>query len=494
MFPRPESLDTLLSVPAHLALEGPLSLDEPAAHWLEAIGVVRHLECGLVARADWLASAFPARGERDLVRRVAFLDPAYRLHLDVLLARVLVSMARDRRLAKVEEYLTGPLTALAPRLAHLLPQPELNGDRPDSAALEKRLIGPALARSFVEWDRSLFGDILGGPEQRFPVLVELYGPVAGGPVHLRVSSSGMTNEEVELAADLIHAGWDRQGVHLGEPETRLVSQLVEKTCLPVRAWSEGAGAGVQAACVGPIVLLMKSELSAGRRSRCPVPGELPRELVQGRVVEENAESLYAEKLWSISEDARNLPIFPGSNIFDHEGRGTPVFDVRDQGYLATLAGHPLFGLFLQFFVIEAFGRELGDESITVLPVGSPEHPERIDVYYRPPGKGAPPAPLGNLDDVLDTLASRWGLRTLSKLWERSPYRTWSQALLALLSARIVAYQAGEYILARSVFDDCHSRTHMQAVLRRGQSLRDRMHEALLAQYQAKAPAPRPVET
>jgi hypothetical protein len=203
--------------------------------------------------------------------------------------------------------------------------------------------------------------------------------------------------------------------------------------------------------------------------------------------------LYAGELWFVSEDAHNLPIFPGSNIFDHEGRGTPVFDLRDPGYLAALASHPLFGLFLQFFVIEAFGGELGDEAITVLPVGSPEHPERIDVYYRPPGKGAPPAPLGDLDDVLDTLASRWGLRTLSKLWERSPYRTWSQALLALLSARIVAYQAGEYILARSVFDDCHSRTHMQAVLRRGQALRDRMHEALLAQYQAKAPATRPVE-
>jgi hypothetical protein len=494
MFPRPESLDTVLSVPARLALEGPLSLDGPAADWLEALGVVSRLECGIVARADWLASAFPARGERDLVRRVAFLDPAFRLHLDILLARVLVSMARDRRLAKVEEYLTGPLTALAPRLAFLLSQPELNGDRPDSASLERRLIGPGLSRSFLEWDRSLFGDILGGPEQRFPVLVELYGSLAGGPVHIRVGSSGMTSEEVQLAADLIHAGWDRQGVYLGEPEACLVSQVVEKTCLPLRVWSEGAGNNVRAACIGPIVLLIKSELSAGRRSRCPVPGELPRELVQGRVVEENAECSYAGELWSVSDNARNLPLFPGSNIFDHEGRGTPIFDVRDLGYLAALASHPLFGLFLQFFVIEAFGRELGDESITVLPVGSPEHPERIDVYYRPPGKEAAPAPLGNLDDVLDTLAGRWGLRTLSKLWERSPYRTWSQALLTLLSARVVVYQAGEYILARNVFDDCHGRIHMQDVLRRGQSLRDRIHEALLAQYQANAPAPRPVKT
>src|SRR5262249_39442929 len=149
-----------------------------------------------------------------------------------------------------------------------------------------------------------------------------------------------------------------------ESEASLVSQLIQKTCLPLRVWSEGASASVRAASIGPIVLLVESEFSADRRSRCSVPGELPRELLQGHVVEESAESSYAKEVWSISDGARNLPIFPGSNIFDDEGRGTPVFDVRDPRYLAAYASHPLFGLFLQFFVIEAFGRELGDESIT----------------------------------------------------------------------------------------------------------------------------------
>src|SRR2546423_1542309 len=119
MFPRPETLDVVLPVLARLPLEGSLRIEGPTGDWLEALAVADRVGDCLVARGDWLASTFPARGERDLLRRVAFLDPAYRLHLDALLARVLVSMARDQRMAKVEEYLTGPLTALAPRLAYL---------------------------------------------------------------------------------------------------------------------------------------------------------------------------------------------------------------------------------------------------------------------------------------------------------------------------------------------------------------------------------------
>jgi hypothetical protein len=497
MFPRPDTLDLILPLLTRLALDGPLRIDEPAAHWMEAVGIGDWVGDSLVARADWLASAFPARGERDLLRRVAFLDPAYRLHLDILLGRVLVSMARDQRMAKVEEYLTGQLSPIAPRLAYLLGQPEFAGEWPDSSALDLRLLGRGLAKVFLEWDRALFGDVLGGPNQRFPVIADIYGPLAGMPVQVRADELEMTLEERELAADLIHAGWDRQGVYLAETEARVLHQLVERTCLPLRMWSQTNEGSILAACIGPVLLLVKSGTPTApeRRSRCPVPGELPRELVQGRVVP-TLEPLSAGDLWGIvdeSRESRNTPLFPGSTIFDRDGTTKPVFDLRDAGYLSRLAGHPFYGLLLQFLVIEAFGRELGDESITILPVGSPDHPERIDVYYRPLGTDAPPSPLGTLDDVFDAMIRRWGLCTLKKLWEQSPYRTWSQSLLALQQARVIAYHAGEYILSRSVFDDCHGGIHMQAVLRRGQLIRDRMHEALLGQYQGKASVTRTIE-
>lgn len=495
MFPRPDTLDLVLPLLTRLALDGPLRIDGPAAHWLEAVGIGDWVGDSLVARADWLASAFPARGERDLLRRVAFLDPAYRLHLDILLGRVLVSMARDQRMAKVEEYLTGQLSPIAPRLAYLLGQPEFAGEPPDPSALELRLLGRALARVFMEWDRALFGDILGGPDQRFPVVADIYGPLAGMLVQVRAEALEMTVEERELAADLIHAGWDRQGVYLAETDAQVLRQLVDRTSLPLRMWGQTNKGSIRASCIGPVLLLVKSgtPTASERRSRCPVPGELPRELVQGRVAT-LSEPCSAADLWCIVEESRSTPIFPGSNIFDREGTTAAVFDLRDARYLSALAGHPFYGMLLQFLVIEAFGRELGDESITVLPVGSPDHPERIDVYYRPPGRDAPPAPLGTLDDVFEAMTRRWRLCSLKKLWEQSPHRTWSQALLALRAARVIAYHAGEYILARNVFDDCHGGTHMQRVLRRGQLLRDRMHEALLEQYQGKALVPRTIET
>jgi hypothetical protein len=495
MFPRPNTLDLVLPSLMRLALDGPLRMDGPAANWLEAVGIGNWVGDSLVARADWLTSAFPARGERDLLRRVAFLDPAYRLHLDILLGRVLVSMARDQRMPKVEDYLTGQLSPIAPRLAYLLGQPEFAGERPDPSALNLRLLGEALTKVFLEWDRTLFGEILGGPDQRFPVVADIYGPLAGMPVQVRAEALEMTVEERELAADLIHAGWDRQGVYLAETDAPVLRKLVDRTCLPLRMWGQTNEGSIRAACIGPVLLLIKSSTPTApeRRSRCPVPGELPRELVQGRLTI-SSEPCSAENLWCIVEESRSTPIFPGSNIFDRVGTTAPVFDLRDTGYLSALADHPFYGLLLQFLVIEAFGRELGDESITVLPVGSSDHPERIDVYYRPPGKDAPPAPLGTLDDVFDVMTRRWGLCTLKKLWDQSPHRTWSQALLALRSARIIAYHAGEYILARTVFDDCHGGTHMQGILRRGQLIRDRMHEALMEQYQGNASVPRTIET
>lgn len=491
MFLRPETLDSVLPVLMRLALEGPVRIDGATARWLEAIGVADQVGDCLVARADWLLAAFPAHGTRDLIRRVAFLDPAYRLHLDMLLGRVLVSMARDQRLAKVEEYLTAPLSPVAPRLAWLLSQPELAGERPESSALEARLLG-SLVKVFLEWDRVLFGDILGGPDQRFPVVADIYAALAGTPVQVRAEALAMTVEERELATDLIRAGWDKQGLNLAEADTSLLIRLMERTKLPLRMWEHSSQGGIRTACIGPISLLVNADTHtiSDRRNRCQVPGELPRELVQGRVITVS-EPVSPDDLWSIVEEARRTPVFPGSNIFDGDGNATPVFNLRDTGYLSTLAGHPFYGLLLQFLVIEAFGRELGDVSITLLPVGSADHPERIDVYYRPPKKDTAPAPLGTLDDVFEVMTRRWGICILKKLWEHSPYYVWSQGLLTLRCAGAIAYQAGEYILEKSVFDACHGRTHMQAVLRRGQAIRDRMHEALLEQYQSKAPVARP---
>lgn len=98
--------------------------------WLESVSVGHVSEGQLHATEDWVITGLPAHSPKELARRVALRDPAYRLHLDFILVRVLSRMARDGRTAKIGDYLSSKLSHLAPRIAWLL---SLVPDHPDEA-------------------------------------------------------------------------------------------------------------------------------------------------------------------------------------------------------------------------------------------------------------------------------------------------------------------------------------------------------------------------
>jgi len=484
MLRRPDNLNNVADALVRLAIEGRVAGDEEVVSWLEAIGVAEVIDGELHVREEWVMSALPAKNARDLVRRTAFRDTRYRLHLDFLLARVLAKMARDNRMVKVEEYLTTKLSRFAPRFAWLLSQLNEPTNPDQWNVFEGRFLDNDDRNRFEDWDKSLFGDILGGAEQRFPLIADVYGVRAGEPVYARRASLGFDDEQASLLAEIIRAGSDRQGVVLSPEDEVLVTTIVAQTGLPIRVW-RNATLGSRAACIGPVVLLSDEALHGGTRDRCSVPGELARELVTSKVTDVHSHRS-CESIWAIEQQGSRAGAFPGVNIFETPSAVKSLFNQEQPDYLLKLASHPLFGLLFQFFVIGAFDRELGEDSLTVLRVGSAESPERIDVYYRPAGEDQQYQLIGSIHDVLVAMAEHLGVYTPPRLWHDSTYPLWTQAVLALTEAKIIGFQSGEFVLDKRVFDLCHSRDHMQAVLRRGQRIRDRIHEALRAQYEAKA--------
>lgn len=473
---RPKTLRNLPAVLVALATEGRVAANGTFAQWLEAIGVGDVIGEELQAREEWVSTTFPTKDPRDLVRRTAFRDPVYRQHLDSLLCEVLVRMGRDDRIAKIEEYLTRQLARFAPRFALLLSQQE--GASSGGGSLKHE--------AFAEWDNELFGAVLGGAAQRFPLVAEIYGPQASAAVYINSASYEVTDEECDLIADLIDSATERHGISLSEPQTEAINRIRGRTCLPIRTWRSAAFSLTRAACVSPIILITSKAPKHVSQDRCSVPGKLSRELVAGRVYVSRS-SVLAQDIWTVVDTGKRTGAYPGFNIYDSHVNSRDVIR-HEADYLTWLSRHCLFGLLFQFFVIESFDRELADDSITVLPVGSPKQPERVDVYYRPDGTESKYAIIGSLDDVLATAAQHLGFYTPPRLWNDLPYSLWTQALLVLQDAKVLSFQSGEYLLEKSVFDECHSREHMQAILRRGRKIRDEIKIALRARYQASTAA------
>lgn len=483
MFKRPDSLDHLEDLLVSLAITGGIVTDSPLALWLESIGVAHYQDGYLQTSEEWVVNAFPAKNQRDLLRKVALRDASYRMHLDLLLAQVLSRMARDNRMGKVEEYLLGPLSSFAPRLAYVLNRKRAAGfDDTDWVTIEKSFIGLENVKTFHRWDRSLFGDILGGAEQRFPIVLDLYGPVAGNQVYFRPKSFSMSADEVDLLADIVAAGSDRQAVYLKDNEERALDSILSRGCLPIRKWPGRSPEALRVACISPIVLIGVKGRKVSGRTHCDVPGELPAALVTNRLVVSSPDNI-PPSLWVVLETNSRAGAFPSTNIYEPAAYEYAQFDPNDSRKILDLSEHRMFGFLIQFFMVEAFGRELGDECLNVLPIGSPDQPERIDVYYRPEKATASYALLGHVDEVLTYVASRMNLFTIPSLWEKCRYGMWTQALLVLKQARVISFRAGEYLLNEKFFDVCHSRTFMQEILRKGKDLRDRIHSVLAEKYE-----------
>lgn len=144
--------------------------------------------------------------------------------------------------------------------------------------------------------------------------------------------------------------------------------------------------------------------------------------------------------------------------------------------------HAMFGLLLQLFLLEAFGRELQDETLEILAIGAPAKPERIEIYFRADAKQDPYLLLGELEEVLRFLANRLGIYTVPPPICAGLPQPWTRATQVLVDGNFVVHYGGEYVISEPVFDLCHSHKFMARVLRGGTALRDRLHAGLRKLY------------
>lgn len=489
---RPESLASLGGHLCGLAWHGYASVESPLREWLQFLGVGR-VEAGrLHATEHWITSGLSAHSPRELVRRVAFRDPAYRLHLDFILVRVLSRMARDGRTAKIGEYLTTKLSHLAMRLAwlfSLVPDPRSDVYWSD---LENKWLDPALQVRFKAWDAELFGDILGGAEQLFPLLLDIYGPSGDLPVHLSAAGLRLDARHLAVLAALIHAAGDREAIAINDEDFVVAQELAAQFHLPVRVWGKTAETRACAVLVASVHLSATIPVET-HRPQVPAPISLPDTLRSsaqlGDDVAAAGSSLRAAALGGLRTGA-----FPGA---DPHSAG--LAERLRFGPAATKAqfgwtfDHPLFGLILQFFLIEAFGRELQDDCINVLYIGSSENPESVDVYFRPESREKRFVRLGQFEDIMVALSDELNIFTVPLPIVSGGTTPWTGALLLLLQGRQLLPRAGEYTISGELFDILHSRDFMKDVLREGNPIRDRIVAILKRLYarQARQQEPNP---
>jgi len=469
----------------HLAWQGHAPLAPPRCAWLASVGVGHVSKGNLHATEDWVVSGLSAHSPKELARRVAFRDPAYRLHLDFILVRVLSRMARDGRTAKIGDYLSTKLSHLAPRLAWLL---SLVPDHPGDAHwadLENKWLHPALQNCFSFWDTDLFADVLGGHEQLFPLILDIYGPAGTNPTYACAASLHLNHQQIVLLAELIPAANEREAVAFADKELKALQDLASHFHLPIRLWKKTAETRACAALVSPLRLIASlSKDVAG--SQVPAPVSLPASLKESSLISDHAAAAGASLRCAAFEDAR-AGAFPGFDLnspsLTERLRFRSAAEKADFGWTFD---HPLFGLILQFFLIEAFGRELQDDCINIFYIGGSENPESVDVYFRPESRETRFLRLGQFEDTMVALARALNIFTVPSPVNSGPSGPWTRALLLLLQGRLLLARSGEYMISDELFDILHGKDFMKDVLREGNPIRDRIVARLKGIYDEHA--------
>jgi len=498
---RPASLLPLQKIIEQLGTFGEVPAKGLPVQWLAGIGVVDVAGQWLVAREEWTSTGLKARSERDLLRKLAFRDPGYRFYLDTLLAQVLQGMALGGYINKVEELLDGRLAGFGPRLVNVLrlmqdwTAREVSKCEPAHwQGFREHFFGRKLLSLFNDWDNGLLGEIPGGPEQKFDILAEHYGSYTTAPVYIEMNSWGLESNEVFLLSHLIAAAVEGEGIYL-PPELIPGCKKLIGFGLPVRRW-EAVGYGQdKAACIGPVVLLVTKN-GPGRinnRSlvRCPLKElTLLKVLSAGKVevVSAAVRSLH-EGFWSAVENSKRIGAFPGLDerlkdalplLEEKEVRPAQRLTARqisDTAILA-LAGHPLFGLILQFFLAKSFEAGTGNDCITVT-TGR--------VYYTPRTLFNKPErialDIGDFEYVMDRIAGRIGIYSVAPLY-KDWTGNWSFAVKRLQNIGGIFAGEEEIVLDQDFFQKrCHSWTPMAEVVQRGKGVREVIHQVLRQLWQ-----------
>jgi len=510
---RPERIVDLGETLELLATYGAIRAAAPGAAWLSSVAAAHLDPTGqwLCADRHWLRHVLPACDRLDLLRRTAIRDPLYRFHLDAMIAEVLEAIGHSARWQRLEELLFGRMVEFSARFAQLLQMK--NMEHTDDSGIvwpsfRSQYEGSA-ERTFAEWDRDLWSDAAGGSAALFPVITELYIPLAKDqPVNVHFELHSLHDQSAALLARVIECAKEGE-CHLIPDELQPELKPLYNLGLPIRRWTPDSASvdrRIRVGLASPVRLLW-NRLSSGPLESTPVVPANRAQLRQSVVSMLDAASCYSPAMdfWSYREfapqaigfigfhldqgwpkepthapNAARLPSAAGLKGMALSRKRSPDVDAG----LQTLAGHLLYGPLLQLLLLEALDRELGQETVALLFSRPDDASRRVDirVFYRPTQEAAQDSggvatsayELGDFESVMGQLAGTLRIEGAGFAFTGSDSGFWTSALLALDQVGFLSFDDPGHRCAVSVeaLDRLHGGELMLRVIRAGQSVRD----------------------
>lgn len=512
---RPQNIQQLASAIDRLATYGGARVPEDAVAYLQNVGVavVSDQSQWMWPTRQFLRDALPASDSSDLLRRVVVRDPRYRLHIDLLMCRVIHAIAVSERWKRLEELLFGQCQSLAPRLSQLLTWLSIKLNKPireiTAFNLQQSIIDNSDS-AFSSWDEALWGNSH-GPTDLFPLLLDLYVPLSSQPCHVP------DNAEINhlMLSSLIDAAKQGEGLILTSNEAKDLQQLQDYG-LPIRVELR-PNHSICAYMVGRIELLtdefdtigeledIPAGLTTAAKRSCIIRPSSDRP--HWSIQDWSAEGIFASTC--VNHDAIRWPLesladtpswlqLPGSDLISTAAKrrkDSPDADVA----LQQIAAHPLYGFILQIFLMEALDRELGEETLVfALPqnrkLETVEDWADTKIFYRPRDESVENSGterdgslmLGPLDEVVPIIGRLVGIEGIA-----TPYKSdvlpWSRAVYLMSTAGIVDGRPHSWSLTITSFilDRLHSGSLMKDVIRGGHEFRHKMHQGLSELWKEK---------
>jgi hypothetical protein len=507
-------LKNLSEVVERLTVFGGATAPQQCHDWVVSCGIAQIVPKQpqwVVPTVSYLRSVLPAKDRPDLIRKTAVRDPQYRLHLDLVIARVIQLIARSERWTRFEELSFGILRPLSQRLLSLVEWVAARTGKAPISLSEAQWsqfeddVLPYASSRFHSWDNYLWGRARDVAEL-FPLLADQYLPLIDQPVHLTLS-----NRQARTMMLLIEAAREDDGVTFSREDLMICDEL-KRAGAPIlqRVGSQlcSLTGNVELSVTG----VPPTTTSASMHS---VPLGLPTLAKRSRICSNAEETSWLKSsgpsVWK--SEATLLSVCPVSETWQNahladappwallpEGSVLTEFTLLKktsafEDALISLDRHPLYGLLLQFLIAEALDRELGDETLLLAPpldqTGARAEWDTT-VLYRPStksntgphSKGIGYLSLGRLDLVLEEIAHYLSLQTLPLPYFRAEYGLWSWALHLLIHLKVVVGQRDRWTLNPLLHDRLYTGTLMAKMLRDRRDTRESIHRVLSRLWQA----------
>ncbi len=525
---RPDNLPELLNTLEMLATHGISRCSARFDKWLSFAGIVTLTDDQqwMMPAQDWLTYCLPAQNQEDLLRNTLIRDSMYRLHLDLAIASVLQAIGRAERWNRLEELLTGKFLTFCPRFVQLLEWlSERNGTSIDALTenhwsnADQDLNGESV-HLFSMWDRELWG-AEGQAAVLFPLLESLYIPLIEKPVHIHIYPENYSDQAPRVLTDLMAATEQGEGISL-PPSYEQDIKILQEHGLPARFFITDTAKRQKILCLISATTIGGGSIHAEKKlSQKHIPSSIPSSAKQaakfalnnqemdggGSLLDSFERNSTVHSFIAISDEwtiwpteIENKELLPPENILPSQDIINKIGQPRSKSFeadeaLSRIGNHTYFGFLLQLLLLEALDRELGEETLILAPptfVRLEDIEKETKVFYQPKQMDVTENEkntlwsfnLGLVDEIIDQAAKHVGISQVVMSY-KTRWGPWSRGLHLLRTAEIMVGLPDRWALAPHVLDRLHGGGLMSAIIRKGRTFRDKIHEALKTLWKEK---------